>query len=221
MDKTKEEAITRKGDLEGKPQWSLTDFSALQHLTAHSVGGWHGVNWNALECMVRVLEFGAKKYEVNGWRKGYLVSKCMDSLYRHVIALARGEKNDQETGISHYGHILCNLMFISWWIENRPELDDRPKCNLDYAVHLDPTTEPEAIDFLMQALTAFAAGVNFDSCSDRHILGFAMHCACLGYSFQNSVHPDSYQGEIIENEFFCSDRDICTCDNYCTKKVNL
>lgn len=93
---------------DGKRQWSLVDFDAL-------------------EPMVEVLEFGAKKYAAHNWKKGLSVNQICESMLRHVYALLRGEDNDPESKISHTGHILCNAMFLSHMMANRPDMDDRYK----------------------------------------------------------------------------------------------
>ena len=41
------------------------------------------------------------------------------------------EDNDKESGISHIGHIQCNALFLAWMIENRPDMDDRFKENIN------------------------------------------------------------------------------------------
>ena len=91
---------------DGKVEWSLVDFKSL-------------------EPMVRVLEFGAQKYAKHNWKQGMDVTKMMESLLRHAFSFLSGETEDQESGISHIGHIMCNAMFIQWMLENKPERDDR------------------------------------------------------------------------------------------------
>lgn len=78
---------------DGKPQYSLIDLQALE------------------QC-ARVLEFGAKKYARNNWKKGLPITQILDSLLRHVAALASGELIDPESGLPHIGHIQCNAMFL-------------------------------------------------------------------------------------------------------------
>ena len=91
---------------EGKPKWSLVPQSALIP-------------------MVRVLEFGANKYEPFNWTKGLSITEICESLKRHLDAFMEGEDNDPESGLSHIGHIQCNALFLSWMMENRKDLDDR------------------------------------------------------------------------------------------------
>ena len=91
----------------GKLQWSLVDFEALEDL-------------------VRVLEFGAEKYKRDNWKKGLPVREICESMLRHTFAFLRGEDIDNENGLPHTGHILCNAMFLSH-MAKRKEFDDRGK----------------------------------------------------------------------------------------------
>lgn len=90
---------------EGKPQWSLMDFKAM-------------------EPMIRVLEYGTKKYARDNWKKGLSVSSLVDCMMRHVAAMNAGEMIDKESKLPHIGHIQCNAMFIAYMLQKRPELND-------------------------------------------------------------------------------------------------
>lgn len=76
---------------------------------------WHLVDFKALEPMVKVLMYGAKKYAPDQWKNGLSKKDTLDSLLRHVHAILAGEMNDVEFGESHIGHILCNAMFYSYF----------------------------------------------------------------------------------------------------------
>jgi hypothetical protein len=94
---------------EGKPQWSQ-------------------VNFKALEPMVRVLEYGAQKYSRDNWKKGLPTLDVCDSLMRHLVAYMEGEDIDSESGLEHIGHMQCNLMFLSYMMQNKQkEFDNRLK----------------------------------------------------------------------------------------------
>ena len=86
---------------------------------------WSLVSWRALEPMVQVLMFGAKKYAPNNWKKGVLYTETCESLQRHMNAFLEGEDNDKESKITHVGHILCNAMFLSYMFLFRKDMDDR------------------------------------------------------------------------------------------------
>ena len=88
---------------------------------------WSLVSWKALAPMVKVLMFGAKKYDDHNWKKGLKYTETMESLQRHLISFADGIDKDEESGIDHVGHILCNAMFLSYMYLFRKDLDDRFK----------------------------------------------------------------------------------------------
>lgn len=91
---------------EGKPRWSLVDFDAL-------------------EPMVRVLEYGAQKYGDNNWKKGLKTTEICESLLRHIFAYLRGEDIDLESGLPQIGFILSNAKFLSYMHLFRPDCDTR------------------------------------------------------------------------------------------------
>ncbi len=68
----------------------------------------------AFEAMAKVLDYGTKKYDRNNWKKGYSNKfSTADSLYRHLRQLIIGENTDEESGLSHIGHLMCNVMFLT------------------------------------------------------------------------------------------------------------
>jgi len=93
MSKVKKNLVGEKFD-EGKLRWTLLPLDAVQDI-------------------VKVLEFGAKKYEVEGWKhvpKGKI--RYIDAAFRHLISHVQGEKTDSESGLPHLAHAACCLLFI-------------------------------------------------------------------------------------------------------------
>jgi hypothetical protein len=91
----------------GKPDWSLLPPMALDEV-------------------VRVLDFGAKKYAPYNWASGIKYSRVFAAAMRHLWAWWRGEDNDSETGISHLAHANVCLLFLLQYRKTRAEFDDRP-----------------------------------------------------------------------------------------------
>ena len=91
---------------QGKLQWSLVDFDSLEGL-------------------VRVLEYGAQKYSKDNWKKGMPVTQVTESLMRHLFAFLRGEDVDPESGCRHISHVMCNTMFLEYILREKPHYDDR------------------------------------------------------------------------------------------------
>lgn len=71
----------------------------------------------------KVLAFGAEKYDRDNWRKckPEQMDLYWDALFRHLHSYRLGEKNDQETDLSHLAHANCNLMFLFELLENKGE----------------------------------------------------------------------------------------------------
>ena len=67
----------------------------------------------AMKEMVRVLTFGAQKYERDNWKKvPDSKRRYFDALERHIWAWKMGEQVDPETGINHLAHAMCCLFFL-------------------------------------------------------------------------------------------------------------
>ena len=62
---------------------------------------------------------------IPNYKAGIRVTKYLDSIMRHLIAIIECEDTDDDSGRSHWGHLLCNLSMAHWTVKNRPDLDDR------------------------------------------------------------------------------------------------
>lgn len=100
------------------------------------------IPYEAIEICARVFNFGALKYEWDGYKKNPpTVLECNDALVRHAYKLANGDQfdvgpngefgktDDPDTsmkwsGLHHVGHMLCCAAMMAWIIENRPDLND-------------------------------------------------------------------------------------------------
>jgi hypothetical protein len=71
------------------------------------------LSFEALEEISKVLTFGAQKYSANNWQ---LVENGMEryesAMLRHLTAIHKGEEIDPESGLSHWGHAGCCMMFL-------------------------------------------------------------------------------------------------------------
>ena len=81
---------------------------------------------DALEEIIKVLAFGAKKYAPRNWEKGMKWSRPYSALMRHMWAWWRGEHKDPETGISHLAHAGCCVLFLLAYEKRVLGEDDRP-----------------------------------------------------------------------------------------------
>jgi len=78
-----------------------------------------------LEGISEVLTFGARKYCDHNWLKCNSVMRYFGAIMRHLWAWAKGEDNDQETGINHLFHAACCLMFMIGLVMRNKKSDDR------------------------------------------------------------------------------------------------
>lgn len=67
----------------------------------------------ALAETVKVLTFGAEKYEPDNWKRvPDSKRRYFDAMERHIWAYKAGEVIDPESGIHHLAHAMCCLMFL-------------------------------------------------------------------------------------------------------------
>jgi hypothetical protein len=96
----------------GKPDFSLIPLSTM-------------------EDEARVWMYGKNKYAAWNWAwnwaKGMPWSVPLACLMRHMAAWQRGEEVDQESGLPHLAHAMCNLRMLTLYSKTYPEGDDRPK----------------------------------------------------------------------------------------------
>lgn len=96
-----EAQIGRKFD-GGKPDWTLVPMGAVEEI-------------------VKVLMFGAQKYERDNWQhvedgeRRYLAAAV-----RHLGAVIDGEDLDPESGLPHLAHAGCCVLF-ALWLRDHPQ----------------------------------------------------------------------------------------------------
>lgn len=74
----------------------------------------------ALDEVLEVLEFGAKKYAVDNWQKVEdAETRYYDAAHRHLAAYWNGEKTDPESKRHHLAHAICCAMFLMWFDQNK------------------------------------------------------------------------------------------------------
>lgn len=65
--------------------------------------------------IVRVLTFGAVKYEPNNWKHVEPRHRYTDAMLRHITAWMDGERDDHESELHHLAHAGCCLLFILYF----------------------------------------------------------------------------------------------------------
>jgi len=65
----------------------------------------------ALEAVNAVLDYGKSKYGQRGGWKGVELERYDAAARRHRRARDKGEDTDDESGLPHIAHEVCNLLF--------------------------------------------------------------------------------------------------------------
>lgn len=68
--------------------------------------------------VVRVLDYGARKYSRDGWQS-VEPERYVEALRRHLLAATGvpgwAAETDAESGESHWAHAACNALFLVWF----------------------------------------------------------------------------------------------------------
>lgn len=74
----------------------------------------------ALKEINKVLEYGARLYEEENWKKlENPKQRLYDACIRHLQAWWMGETRDKESGLSHLAHAGCCILFLLWFDRKR------------------------------------------------------------------------------------------------------
>lgn len=86
---------------------------------------WDLLPLEALEPVVKVLTFGAHKYERDNWKKlSDPYRRFYSAMMRHLRDWNSGKKKDPDSKLSHLAHAGCNLIFMLWF-EVQDELKEK------------------------------------------------------------------------------------------------
>lgn len=77
---------------------------------------WDLLPFGPLRDVVRVLTFGARKYEVDNWKKiEDARRRYLAAAMRHLVAWEAREQIDADSGLPHLAHAACCLLFLMWF----------------------------------------------------------------------------------------------------------
>lgn len=107
--------------------------AALERLAAWQEGGDDSELYAALAALgnpfhsiARVLDYGRRKYAAWNWSKGMAWSIALACAARHLEWILLGQADDAESGLPHFGHAGCNVVFLIQYHRTFLEGDDRP-----------------------------------------------------------------------------------------------
>ena len=66
--------------------------------------------------VIKVLTFGAQKYDDDNWKKVPDIDKrYFAAAMRHMVAYHEGKRYDEESGLNHLAHAMCCMLFMLWF----------------------------------------------------------------------------------------------------------
>ena len=66
-----------------------------------------------------------RPYPAWNWALGMPWSVPLGCMLRHIVfGVLRGEVCDQETGLPHRGHVVCNIVMLLWFLDHYPQGND-------------------------------------------------------------------------------------------------
>lgn len=77
---------------------------------------WDLLPLECIEEVVKILTFGASKYGPNNWQNlENAEDRYYAALMRHLVEYKKGIRIDDESGLSHLSHLMCNVLFLIWF----------------------------------------------------------------------------------------------------------
>ena len=112
------------------------------------------VPMSVIENIAKILTYGAKKYSDNSWQDlSNFWNRYKGALLRHLTAIDKGELIDQESGLPHIDHVLCNASFLSWGYHNGKAITIEKK-DVDVYSDDEDTNDNSLITFAQEKLGA-------------------------------------------------------------------
>lgn len=81
--------------------------------------------FGAMDEVVKVLTYGARKYNRNNWQHVDDV-RYQAAAMRHFSAYMQGEQIDPESGVQHLAHMVCSVLFLIQKDLNKQTSVDNP-----------------------------------------------------------------------------------------------
>ena len=93
--------------------------------------GWHLLPYDAVDEVIKVLDFGAQKYEPRNWERGMAWSRLFAATVRHLTGwwmakITDHDGRDPESELSHLAHAACDVLFLLAYELRGTDNDDRP-----------------------------------------------------------------------------------------------
>lgn len=87
---------------------------------------WHLLPWDAVDEVVKVMQYGAEKYDARNWEHGTRWSRYFSAAIRHLWKWWHGEDTDLESGLHHLAHASCCVLYLLAYTKRTIGCNDRP-----------------------------------------------------------------------------------------------
>ena len=77
--------------------------------------------------LAQIYTYGVGKYGDRNWEKGMKWGRVFAAIMRHLWKWWKGEKVDEESGLSHLAHAAWGCFALLEYETTHPEHDDRPQ----------------------------------------------------------------------------------------------
>ena len=84
----------------------------------------HLVPSSFIFALIRVFEYGLKKYGEDTWRKGLCPTDLYDAAMRHMLAINNDEMFDMESTLPHAWHAAWNMLMLDYMETVGPDKDE-------------------------------------------------------------------------------------------------
>lgn len=83
-----------------------------------------------IEMLGEIYTYGANKYGAGNWEKGFEEGRLIAAGRRHDLAIAKGERLDPDSGLSHAAHAAWNYL-TDEILKRREEIDEYKEIEKD------------------------------------------------------------------------------------------
>lgn len=81
---------------------------------------WDLIPIGCVEDLAKVLTYGAVHYKAESWKElEDAENRYYAALMRHLSAYRQGQLTDEESGLSHLAHAMCNVVFLLWFEKHK------------------------------------------------------------------------------------------------------
>lgn len=108
-------------------------FDVLQEIRGGYVEG--SITEHPFILCSQAMEHGIAKYGRNNWKQGCEYSRLVGAAMRHTLWIICGETHDNDSGLSHWAHVVANLNMLLGMIDLHAGINDLVLDNPNEAVY--------------------------------------------------------------------------------------